>query len=124
MLIQFSVRIAGHSRYGNTTSDVLEGLAEVDAGDGDVGAALPGSVLGAELGDLGVGAGLLPVQPRDVVPGPALVLHLASLCSLKMVKKSTSDSVDIHSNNQISMKRIFSLKVWFAFKFCHLVRRR
>ena len=82
MLIQFSVRIAGHSRYGNTTSDVLEVLAEVDAGDGDVGAALPGPVLRAEAGDGGVGTGLVSVQPGDVISSPALILHLATLCGL------------------------------------------
>ena len=82
MFVKFSVRIAGHSRYGNTTGDVLEVLAEVDAGDGDVGAALPGPVLRAEAGHGGVGAGLVSVQPGDVVSRPALVLHLAPLSRL------------------------------------------
>ena len=83
MFVKFSVRITGHSRYGNTTGDVLEVLAEVDAGDGDVGAALPGPVLRAEARHGGVGAGLVSVQPGDVVSGPALVLHLALLGGLQ-----------------------------------------
>ena len=70
-------------RRGAAPRDVLVVLAEVDPVDGDVGAALPGPVLGAELRDPGVGAGLLPVQPGDVVTCAALVLHLASLSRLK-----------------------------------------
>ena len=86
MFVEFSVGITGHPSHGDSPCDVLEVLAEVDAGDGDVGAPLPGAVLWAEGGDLGVGAGLVPVQPGDVVPGPALLLHLAPLRRLNTTR--------------------------------------
>ena len=46
LLVQVLVRGARHARHGHTARDVLKGLAKVDAVDGDVGAALPRSVLG------------------------------------------------------------------------------
>ena len=87
-MIELPVWVTRHPRHSHAPRDVVKVLAEVDPVYGDVGPPLPGPVLGAEPGHLGVGTGLVPVQPGDVVTRPALVLHLASLRRLNMEKYS------------------------------------
>ena len=76
LLVEPLVGVALNAGNGDAAVDVEVLLAEVDAGDGDVGPALPRSHHGLEGGDLRVGTGLVAVEPRGRVFA-ALVLDLA-----------------------------------------------
>jgi hypothetical protein len=76
--VELLVGLAGKADDGDSLINVLEGLAEIDAGDGNVGVALPRAHHRLELDDLGVRAGLVAIEPR-AAPLVALVLNFAAI---------------------------------------------
>lgn len=76
LLVQTLIGITLNAGHRDAAVNVQVLFTKVDAGDGDVGAAFPGSDHGFEGGDLRVRAGLVAVEPRGGVLA-ALVLHLA-----------------------------------------------
>lgn len=79
--VKVLVRLTDDTRHHDPSVDVLEGLAQVDPSDGDVGASLPGAHHRLELVDLRVRTSLVSVQPNTAAL-VTLVLHLASVCAL------------------------------------------
>lgn len=76
--VQLLVGHAAEPDDGDALGYVLEGLPEIDSGDGDVGVALPRSHGRFKPQDLGIRAGLVAIEPGAAAL-VALVLDLATV---------------------------------------------